>query len=111
MPAALRRIVLEKFPYGSFKYVDGDVNTVKEFFMNRKLIFALIMVGLLVIVAVFAFGQSNQNVRWEYIGVRHSSSDSSPVNAFLERASELGKEGWELTGHGAGVWVFKRRMP
>jgi hypothetical protein len=79
--------------------------------MNKKLIFLLIMVGLLAIVAVFAFGQSSQNVRWEYTGVRHSSSDSSPVNAFLERASALGNEGWELVGWGSGVWVFKRRMP
>jgi hypothetical protein len=29
--AALRQIIVKKFPYGNFKYVGGDINTAKEF--------------------------------------------------------------------------------
>jgi hypothetical protein len=97
---------VNKFPYGSLEYVGGDIKAVKEFFMNKKLIFLVLLVCLLAVVAVVAFGQNSPSVRWEYNFVAGGS---------LETANKLGQEGWELvtvTGTSSiNNMLFKRRLP
>jgi hypothetical protein len=107
---------VQKFPYGSFKYVGGDINTVKESFMNRKLIFSvLLVVCLLAVVTVVAFAQTGPNVRWEYTFVNIGRGVS--LNQLNQRASELGTQGWEAVGMVDGydgsfsTVMFKRRLP
>ena len=78
--------------------------------MNKKIIFPVILVCLLVSAAVLAYSQSNANVRWEYTSV--FGYISSPVT--LRRANELGQQGWELVcnqGDSGDLLVFKRRLP
>jgi hypothetical protein len=79
--------------------------------MNKKLIFTVMLVCVLGFVAVLAFAQNNQNVRWEYfiLNTRRSSQE------LASRANELGQQGWELvTNNNDGdYWylMFKRRLP
>ena len=70
--------------------------------MNKKLIFSVVLTCvLLTIVAVSVFAQTNPNVRWEYT--------TSGRN--LERANELGQQGWELfTTCPERGWIYKRRL-
>ena len=45
--------------------------------------------------------------RWEYKLI----SMGNPLEPDVElRANVVGKQGWELAGIDAGVWVFKRRL-
>ena len=77
--------------------------------MNKKLIFSVMLVLLLVFVAIMAFAQNSPNVRWEYMTIRADIESNSA--AFNQRANQLGQEGWELVlNEGYGV-VFKRRLP
>jgi hypothetical protein len=105
-PPRLTADYLEKFPYGSFKYVGGDIKTVKEFFMNKKLIFVIMLVCLLTFVAVMAFSQTSQNVRWEYTG-----DIVGGLTSRVQRANQLGAEGWELVTVNGTEMIFKRRLP
>jgi len=78
--------------------------------MNKKIIFSLVLISLLVFVVVMAFSQNNLNFRWEYRAVEISGS---PIN-ITENANKLGQEGWELvsayetTNH--YCLIFKRRL-
>jgi hypothetical protein len=80
--------------------------------MNKKLIFSVLLICLLVFVAVMAFSQSSpsSNVRWEYTTLIPSDD-----NAFKQGANALGQEGWELVSTGTGwntrACTFKRRLP
>ena len=82
--------------------------------MNKKLIFSVLLVCLLVGLAVVAFGQTSSNVRWEYRWIRSESKNSPPS---IQRLNELGMEGWELvtvTTDFETDWYyayFKRRLP
>lgn len=89
--------------------------------MNKKIIISAIVICLLVFVAVLAFTQNSQNVRWEYtiryIG-QHDISDPQKNNYVKSIANKLGEEGWELTSVLGGVpvnnitgLIFKRRLP
>jgi len=81
--------------------------------VNKKFIFSVMLVGLLVFVAVVAFSQNNptQPVRWEYfvLNVKYT--------LFEEEANKLGAQGWELVSvSGVGsmsspYYHFKRRLP
>jgi hypothetical protein len=92
------------------KYVGGDINTAKEFFMNKKRLILLVMlVLLLTFVAVMAFSQSSSNVRWEFkfVGYREAT---------VENFSSLYSQGWEIVGSGRNTsndesWLLKRRLP
>jgi hypothetical protein len=115
---ALRRIIVERFPYGSFKYVGGDINTVKEFSMKKKLIIGAFVVCLLAFVAVMAFSQSSTNVRWEYTIRNTGNFDmirNDGQNVFTAVANELGQQGWELISvtrtDNVNNLIFKRRLP
>jgi hypothetical protein len=46
-PQQAGKSIVKKFPHGNCKYVDGDINTVKEFVMNKKRIFPVMLVCLL----------------------------------------------------------------
>ena len=73
--------------------------------MNKKLFFSVLLaVCLLTVVTVVVFAQSSTNVRWEYSSIR---------SANVERANELGRNGWELVAVNSGYdeWIFKRRLP
>ena len=73
--------------------------------MNRKIIIGALVVCLLTVVAVFAFSQSSQNVRWEYtLGSTSTSGLYTPWN-------ELGAQGWEAFAAQGNVIYFKRRLP
>ena len=74
--------------------------------MNKKIIVGVLVTCLLASVAVMAFGQNSQTVRWEY--------HIAPFNAGLATFNSLGAEGWEFVGtrsHIDGGNVFKRRLP
>jgi hypothetical protein len=77
--------------------------------MNKKLIFSVLLVCLLAFVAVMAFSQTSQNVRWEYTYFdSRAYLNSGAINPELNR---LGQEGWELVlGDNYGC-VLKRRLP
>ena len=97
-----------------YKYVGGDINTVKEFFMSKKLIFSIMLVCLLAFVTVWAFAQNSPNVRWEYTSVKRTtdrSSTQADVNATIENINRLGQEGWELVLETNGYLYLKRRLP
>jgi len=71
--------------------------------MNKKIILMVLVVWLLVFVAVVAFAQNNQGVRWEYTSVNGTN---------LDKFNELGQQGWEIaTVNGSSIYVFKRRLP
>jgi len=80
----------------------------RSFLMNKKIIFSLMLVIILAFVAVVAFGQSSQNVRWEYAFITRSSQSA---------ANELGAQGWELVAVDTAVstqnslLIFKRKLP
>jgi len=76
----------------------------RRFFMNKKLIFSvLLVVCLLAVVSVVAFSQTSPNVRWEY----KWSSSFSP-----EDYNELGKQGWEAVAFSDRMGLLlKRRLP
>lgn len=79
--------------------------------MNKRLIFAGVVVLLLAFLAVFAFAQTSPNVRWEYTYL----SASSTIDGMVLHFNELGREGWELVeidsqNRSIGGW-FKRRLP
>jgi hypothetical protein len=82
---------------------------VKEFFMNKKLVFSIILICLLVFVADFAWAQNSPNVRWEYTITVIGPQDS--VNAIVSTFDRLGAQGWELTTTMAARAIFKRRLP
>jgi len=79
--------------------------------MNKKIIFSVMLVGLLVFVTVMAFSQNNSTVRWEY------TSLTVKYTIFEEEANKLGAQGWELVSVGGiGItntptYLFKRRLP
>jgi len=76
--------------------------------MNKKIIFSVMLVGLLVFGAVMAYSQNNSTVRWEYKVIL--SVKSSLIE---EEANKLGNQGWELVsvnGNGPSLY-FKRRLP
>jgi hypothetical protein len=78
--------------------------------MNKKIVFMVMLVFLLVSAAVIAYSQSSQNVRWEYTSV--FGYVSSP--ATQKRVNDLGQQGWELVcnqGDSGDLLVFKRRLP
>ena len=90
--------------------------------MNKKLIFFGILVCLLVFVAVLAFSQNNQNIRWEYTSLsisltRNEDRTYRNLDTLNTRANTLGREGWELVSSvenwNSGVFTlfFKRRLP
>jgi len=74
--------------------------------MNKKLIIGVLIVCLMAFVAIMAFSQSNTIVRWEYIWITTN----------IQRANELGQEGWEMVGLGLNnntgdaMMVLKRRV-
>jgi hypothetical protein len=70
--------------------------------MNKKLIFSVLLICLLAIVAVLAFGQNSSSVRWEYTSISYSD--------FNSRANQLGSTGWELVAATNNLY-FKRRLP
>ena len=78
--------------------------------MNKKIIFSVMLVGLLVFAAVMAYSQNNSTstVRWEYkliLSVKNSLIE--------EEANKLGAQGWELVavnGNGPSMY-FKWRLP
>jgi len=78
--------------------------------MNKKFIFSVVLVGLLVFAAVMAYSQNNQTqtVRWEYkviLSVKYSLIE--------EETNKLGAQGWELVavnGNGPSMY-FKRKLP
>ena len=84
----------------------------KGFFMNKKLIFSILLISLFVFVTVMAFSQTSPSTRWEYfiLDVRNNVSNT--------RLNELGAEGWELVTSSAAnnntmvsTLYFKRRLP
>ena len=80
--------------------------------MNKKLVFAITLVCLIVFVSVFAFSQTSASVRWEYTFVQADSSVKLPV--FQEKVKELGAQGWEWCGDFSlynSYVAFKRRLP
>jgi uncharacterized membrane protein len=112
---ALRRIIFRKFPYGNFKYVGGDINAVKEFFMNKKLIFSVLLVCLLAVVAVVAFAQNSPkpgSERWEYtiLEVDYPLGGARDNNQFIQDTNRLGAQGWELVSTGSRIHIFKRKL-
>ena len=74
--------------------------------MSKKLIFLVMLVLLLAFVAVWAFAQNSPSIRWEYTSFNGPFEDRS-----IQRANELGKQGWELITNGGSFWIFKRRLP
>jgi hypothetical protein len=88
------------------------MNVAKEFFMNKKLIFAVMLVGLLAFVTVWAFAQNSPNVRWEYQFITVTSESEAK-----SQSDVLGREGWELVsgsikgGMNDKFLSFKRRLP
>jgi hypothetical protein len=71
--------------------------------MNKKLVFSVMLICLLVFVAIFAFGQNSPNVRWEYYRL-----DNISITEF----NRLGAEGWELVVVLApSISFFKRKLP
>ena len=75
--------------------------------MNKKIIFLVMFACLLVFVAVWAFGQDSSGVRWEYTSI------AVPAGEIVERANQLGSEGWELVSSNVGIssnvtLIFKR---
>jgi hypothetical protein len=50
---------VNKFPYGSLKYVSGDIKTAKEFLMRR--VYVLLVVGILLFGACSAQSANAQN--------------------------------------------------
>ena len=77
--------------------------------MKKKIIISVLVFCLLAFVAVMAFSQSNSNVRWEYNNVNMWDNFNSNWN--VQRANELGQEGWELVAIQSHNWIFKRRLP
>jgi hypothetical protein len=80
--------------------------------MKKKLGFAVMLVGLLVFVTIFAFAQNSPNVRWEYTGFYGNYKDQ--YSESIQKANQLGQQGWELVMESAvsdRFWVFKRRLP
>ena len=75
--------------------------------MNKKLIISAVLICLLLaFAAVMAFGQNSPNVRWEY----HRYYDRNATDAQdMERANQLGAQGWELVTYVNGQMIFKRR--
>ena len=72
--------------------------------MYKNRLIGLLMFCLLVFVAVVAFAQNSQNVRWEYYIV-------DGVHNFRNEANQLGAQGWELVtvnSNGGGIYIFKR---
>jgi hypothetical protein len=95
----------------------------KEFFMNKRFIFLVMLVCLLAFVAVMAFSISASDLKqpsqpsqqsgnyWEYTAISISGLTPAEVTT---NANRLGKEGWELvTGATASqqLLVFKRYVP
>ena len=82
--------------------------------MNKKIIFSVMLICLLAFVAVMAFSQSNQNVRWEYHFVTVNTVSAYEV---IAQANALGEQGWELVsgsikgGSNEKFLSFKRRLP
>jgi hypothetical protein len=82
--------------------------------MNKKLVFEVMLVGLVALVTVLVFTQSSQNVRWEYSFITVATVSDAEVKA---KADVLGKEGWELVsgsikGSSTEKFLsFKRRLP
>ena len=86
--------------------------TAREIFMNKKIIIGVLVTCLLAFVAVFAFSQSNTNVRWEYNLIMYDNNGGE--RTVIQRANELGKQGWELVSYTYGDYgqmFFKRRLP
>jgi len=88
--------------------------------MNKKIIFSVVLVGLLAFVAVMAFSQNNsQNnppVCWEYkVLSKQYTFKEGDVRLFEEEANKLGAQGWELVsvqGYARITYhYFKRRLP
>jgi len=52
LPLLYGGLSLKNFRNGNFKYVGGDINTIKEFFMNKKLLFSTMLVILFAFILV-----------------------------------------------------------
>jgi hypothetical protein len=76
--------------------------------MNKKLILLVMTICLLAFVAVMAFSQTSPNVRWEYTTTNWIPREE---DRFVEKANELGRQGWELVAVDGIYTVYKRRLP
>ena len=84
--------------------------------MNKKIIIGALVICLLAFVAVFAFSQSSTNIRWEYTTFQSNDGYGNMTKEDLERANQLGREGWELVTASMNhnkqiIYIFKRRLP
>jgi hypothetical protein len=58
-----------------------------------------------------AFAQNRQNIQWEYTAF---DTNYTELDAVIEEANKLGREGWELVANDSGYGnrlIFKRRLP
>jgi hypothetical protein len=83
--------------------------------MNKKLVFSVLLVCLLAGVAVLAFSQNSQTVRWEYTTLGVWDLGRSAIQTEMNK---LGQEGWEFVSASAfsgsnnpDLLIFKRRLP
>ena len=82
--------------------------------MDKKKMFLLLTVFLLVFVTVIVYSQSDSNIRWEYNVF--TTQDASEI---VSRSNRLGSHGWELVSTTLKDWngqttytlFFKRRTP
>ena len=78
--------------------------------MNKIKILVVVLIFAVVVIGVAFAQNAPRNVeRWEYTVLRGANSESH----FIERANELGSQGWELVSatNWTGAATFKRRLP